>query len=211
MKRTIIVALSVLVTVSLQAELKITGLVDGPLTGGIPKGLELFSDINIPDLSIYGLELVSNGGGSTGQEYTFTNVSVTAGQFIYLSSEAPSFNTFFGFDSDYITSVTLFNGDDAVLLYKNGVVIDTCGDPTVDGTGTAWDYLDGWIYRKNGTGPDGGFVLDSWNMSGINALDGETSNATSATPFPIGSYVIPEPASIGFALGLLVFLIRKQG
>ena len=211
MRKTIIVALSLLVTVSLQAELRITGLVDGPLSGGIPKAIELFTDIGIPDLSLYGLRSANSAEGDIGAEYTFPSDSIVAGQFIYVVTEAPSFNTFFGFNPDYFNNVASINGDDAIILYKNGISIDMCGDPTVDGTGTAWDYLDGWIYRKNGTGPDGGFVLDSWNLSGIDALDGETSNATSATPFPIGSYVIPEPASIGFALGLLVFLRRKQG
>ena len=52
--------------------------------------------------------------------------------------------------------------------------------------------MDGWTYRVDNTGPDGStFVLANWTFSGPNALDGETSNATAATPWPIGTYVFP--------------------
>ena len=63
------------------------------------------------------------------------------------------------------------------------------GDVYVDGTGEPWEHLDGWAYRVDETGPDGEtFVLANWFFSGPNALDGETSNATAAVPFPIGTY-----------------------
>ena len=50
-----------------------------------------------------------------------------------------------------------------------------------------------WV---NETGPDGStFVLANWMFSGPDALDGETSNDTATTPFPIGTYydVAPPP------------------
>ena len=43
------------------------------------------------------------------------------------------------------------NGNDAIELFKNGVVIETFGDINVDGTGTAWEYADSWAY-KDATG-----------------------------------------------------------
>ncbi len=109
------------------------------------------------------------------------------------------FNDFFGFAPDYISSAASINGDDAIELFKNGSVVDVFGDINVDGSGEPWDHLDGWAYRNNDSGPDGStFVLGNWGFSGINALDGETSNSTAATPFPIGSYTrgtvtIPDP------------------
>ncbi|MEL6592053.1 MAG: T9SS type A sorting domain-containing protein, partial [Bacteroidota bacterium] len=43
--------------------------------------------------------------------------------------------------------------------------------------------------RVNGSGPDGTmFQLANFTYSGPDALDNETSNATAATPFPIGTY-----------------------
>ena len=51
------------------ASLILTGVVDGPLPGGVPKDIEVFATTNIPDLSVYGLESANNltrGGISPG-------------------------------------------------------------------------------------------------------------------------------------------------
>ena len=163
----------------------ITGIVDGPLPGGTPKAIELYVLSDIPDLSIFGFGSANNGGGSDGQEFTFDAVSATAGQFIYVASEDVEFANFFGFAPDYTHSAASINGDDAIELFENGNVIDTFGEINVDGTDQAWEYLDGWAKRHNSTGPDGVvFDLANWSLSGINALDGETSNATAVLPFP---------------------------
>jgi hypothetical protein len=58
----------------------------------------------------------------------------------------------------------------------------------VDGTGTAWDMLDGWAYRINGTGPDSTFNAANWKYSGIDALDNELTNANAKKPFPIHTF-----------------------
>lgn len=170
-------------------DLKITGVVDGPLTGGIPKAVELYVENDIADLSLYGLGSANNGGGTDGEEFTFPADAVTAGTFIYIATEDVEFTNFFGFAPNYMDSAVNINGDDAIELFFNGSGIDVFGDINVDGTGQAWDYVDGWIYRKNGTGPDGStFVLDNWTYSGTDALDNETQNATAANPFPIGTF-----------------------
>ena len=64
------------------AQLIITGVIDGPLTGGLPKAVELYVIADIPDLSIYGLGSANNGGGTDGQEFTFPAVAATEGDFI---------------------------------------------------------------------------------------------------------------------------------
>ncbi len=172
------------------SDLIITGVIDGPLTGGIPKAVEVYVINDIPDLSIYGIGSANNGGGSDGQEFTFPSDSVVAGQFIYIASESIEFTSFFDFSPTYITSAANIDGDDAIELFKYGVVVDVFGDINVDGTGQSWEHLDGWAYRSNKTGPDGtSFNLSSWLFSGPNALDGETSNSTAATPFPFGTYI----------------------
>ncbi len=173
----------------------ITGVVDGPLPGGVPKGVELYVKDNIADLSLYGIGSANNGGGTDGQEFTFSG-SATAGQYIYVASEAVGFNNFFGFNPDFTTGAIGINGDDAIELFYNGGVVDVFGDINMSGTGEPWDYLDGWAYRNSTTGPDGStFVLGSWSFSGINALDGETTNAGAAMPLPIGTYVA-QPAGV---------------
>ncbi|MEN8762498.1 MAG: ExeM/NucH family extracellular endonuclease, partial [Thiogranum sp.] len=171
------------------AQLVVSGVIDGPLAGGVPKAVEVYVVTDIADLSIYGLGSANNGGGSDGEEFTFPAVAANAGDFIYVASQANGFTTFFGFDANYISGATSINGDDAIELFKNGSVIDVFGDINVDGNGEPWEYLDGWAYRVDGTGPDGStFALGNWTFSGPNALDGETTNATAATPFPLGTY-----------------------
>ena len=171
-------------------DLVITGVIDGPLTGGLPKAVEFYAQVDIPDLSIYGFGSANNGGGSNGIEFTFPADAVPAGTYIWVATEATAFTTFFGFPPTYVNgNAPNINGDDAIELFKNEAVIDVFGEINVDGSGQPWDYLDGWAYRVNQTGPDGAtFVLGNWFFSGINALDGVTSNASANLPFPIGSY-----------------------
>ncbi|MEZ4948806.1 MAG: hypothetical protein R2784_05380 [Saprospiraceae bacterium] len=78
-----------------------TGVFDGPLTGGVPKGVELYVVNDIADLSIYGLGSASNGGGTDGEEYTFPAVSATAGDYIYVTNDSAAFVAFFGFSPDF--------------------------------------------------------------------------------------------------------------
>ncbi|WP_299012661.1 T9SS type A sorting domain-containing protein [uncultured Polaribacter sp.] len=173
---------------SFSQDLLITGVFDGPNIGGTPKGVELYVINNIPDLSIYSLGSANNGGGSDGEEFTFAADAVTAGSFIYVSVEESQFKVFFGFAPNYVDGSMGLNGDDAVELFKNGIVIDTFGDINKDGTGESWNYQDGWAYRLNTTKPDGTFVLNNWKFSGTNKLEGGTTNATTNIPFPLASY-----------------------
>ncbi|AUP78203.1 fibronectin type III domain-containing protein [Flavivirga eckloniae] len=184
-----VIAISFLCTLVANSQIIITGVFDGPLPGGLPKGVELYVTENVPDLSIYSIGSANNGGGTDGEEFTFPTVAANSGDFIYVASEATAFLNFFGFSPDYTNSAANINGDDAVELFKSGAVIDVFGDINVDGSGQPWEYLDGWAYRNNTTGPDGiTFVLANWSFSGTNALDGETSNTGATIPFPIGSY-----------------------
>lgn len=176
------------------SDLIMTAIFDGPLSGGIPKGVELYVRNDIADLSIYGLGSANNGGGTDGQEFTFSG-SATAGQFLYVGSESTGFTSFFGFAPDFTSSAVNINGDDAMELFQNGSVVDLFGDINVDGSGEAWDHLDGWAARNIGATPNATFDINDWSFSGTNALDGETSNATAATPVPIGVFT-EGPASI---------------
>ena len=171
------------------SDLVISGVIDGPLSGGVPKAVELYVVNDIADLSIYALGSANNGGGTDGEEFTFPADSATAGSYIYVASEIDGFTAFFGMAPDYDTSAMGINGDDAVELFSGGSVVDTFGDINADGTGTDWEYLDGWAYRTNGESANAGsFDSGNWQYSGINALDGSDSNATATTPFPAGTF-----------------------
>ena len=174
----------------------ITGAFDGPLTGGIPKLLELYVVNNVSDMSVYGVSSVTNGGGTTGApEFTFPAVSKTAGEFIYIATDSASVFSYFGFYPDYIDNFININGDDAIELFLNGTVVDVFGTVNCDpNTPTnspcaAWDHLDGWGYRNNGAGSGTATFSDAdWTFSGANATDGCTTNSLCSSVFPFGTY-----------------------
>ena len=177
-----------------QCALIITGVLDGPLPGGFPKVVELYALEDILDLNNYGLGAANNGNGSDGIEFTFPLDTLYAGTFIYVSAESSSFLDFFGFPPDYTTgtlpnSACYFNGDDAIELYHNETLIDLLGDSNQDGTGTPWDYQDGWLYRSNNNICNyGSFNTNNWISSGVGALAGEANNSNANNPFPLQSY-----------------------
>jgi len=189
MKKLFTLLLSLCIMYTMSGQAVITAVFDGPLPGGTPKGIEVYFTADVADLSTMGISSANNGTGPTGTpEYLFSG-SAIAGQYIYVGSETDNFTAFFGFAPDFVDGVANINGDDAIELFSNGIVIDVFGDVNVDGTDQAWEYLDGWAARNANTGPDGStFVLGNWQYSGIDALDGETSNATAANPVPLKSY-----------------------
>ena len=174
-------------------DLIITGVVDGSLSNGLPKAIEFYVVNDICDLSAYGFGSANNGGGSDGQEYTFSG-SARAGDYLYVSSESAGFTSFFGFAPTDTASAANINGDDAIELFKNGEVIDVFGDVNVDGQGEPWDYGDGWAYRVSQTAADGAFELNSWRFSGPDALDDALSNAAAPVPFPTMTFSTGEVA-----------------
>ena len=71
-------------------------------------------------------------------------VSVAAGAFIYVASETTGFTQWMGFAPNFVNAVANNNGDDAVLLFQSGSVVDVYGVPGVDGTGQSWkQWMDG--------------------------------------------------------------------
>ncbi len=175
-------------TLAFANDMSIVGVIDGPLSGGHPKAVELRVNNNISDLSQCGLGVASNGNGNSEQRFTFPIGSADAGDFVTVTANEEGFQNFFGFAPDHVSDLVNINGDDAILLHCNGVVIDTFGDINTDGTDEDWEYLDGWASRIANTGPDGeNFVISNWAFSGPNALDDESSNSTANLPYPIRS------------------------
>ncbi|MGA0368892.1 MAG: PEP-CTERM sorting domain-containing protein [Kiritimatiellia bacterium] len=206
---TMVAALGLALASNGRANLLITGIFDGDLSGGLPKGVELFVLNDIADLSIYGIGSANNGGGTDNEEFTLSGTA-TAGDYIYIASEATGFNTWFGFSPTFTNSAASINGDDAIELFQNGSVIDVFGD--INST-TGFNYADGWAYRIDNTGPDGTtFNASNWSIN-AGAFDTFTSNAGASNPMPIGTYAIPEPsvaAMLLIGMGFLFRFFRKQ-
>lgn len=194
--------LAAIITMGVSAQdLVLTGVFDGPLPGGLPKAIEIYAINDIADLSTYGIGSANNGDGSDGVEFAMTGAA-SAGDYIYIATEDVEFENYFGFTPNLIAGgAAAINGDDAIELYANvvddgegnlsGDVIDTFGDLEWEGDplDLPWNYLDGWAYRVDDTGPDGAtFVLDNWTYSGTDANDDETSNDTAANPWPLGTF-----------------------
>jgi len=79
---TLIFALATFLMTPAQANVIITGVYDCTLTGGTPKGVELYVTADVADLSMYGIGSANNGQGTDGEEFTFPAGAYTAGVYI---------------------------------------------------------------------------------------------------------------------------------
>ncbi|RBP29025.1 putative secreted protein (Por secretion system target) [Oceanihabitans sediminis] len=86
-----------------------------------------FTGENINDLSAYTLKLGTNGGGTWGTTYTFPQNATIANQDVYVIANGSSTVCPSQYD-DLNTDITSFNGNDAIGLFKNDVLIDLIGD-----------------------------------------------------------------------------------
>ncbi len=172
--------------------LAITGVLDGPLSGGLPKVIELKALTDVADLSNWGVESANNGNPAVGPELTLSG-SISEGEYIYITTPGGTddFEVYFGFTPDNIIEdgIAFINGDDAIVLYDGDDIYDAAGVIGQDGSGTPWDHLDGWMHRNDGASPNGGnFNTANWTFSGTNALDGASTNAGSAAPYPVADF-----------------------
>ena len=195
--------------------LALVGIMDFtvPAGGSSGKAVHVKAIQNIADLSIFGIGVANNGGGTDGQEYTFPSVSVNAGDHILVARDTAEMAMYF--DSCYsnfhhvllATNDISQNGDDAIELFKNGNVIETFGDINVDGTGEPWEYMDSWAYKLGPTvGAPGStsFSGFDWSFGTVNCSDGSTTTQSSSCPYPFCSGGNPPPPTSTYDLTLKV-------
>lgn len=197
--------------------LELKGIIDFsvPEGGASGKALELNVLRDIQDLNLYALGIAGNGGGTDGPEAYLPNVPAYSGERIlvcrdkqamenYLTSEV--FNRYQhvfqeeitnGSGADGIAAIN-HNGNDAIELFFNGNVIETFGDPNVNGTGQPWEYLDSWAYKANGypVPVGGGFDINAWVFGGINVTDGTATIFQARPVYPFASQIYPIPKNI---------------
>ncbi|MEM6601980.1 MAG: PEP-CTERM sorting domain-containing protein [Verrucomicrobiota bacterium] len=213
-------AFASLVVVNANAQLIITGMVDGTNTGGNPKGMEIFSTSAIADLSNFYIIRDTNGAGPWDTFVQLPTVALAANSFFYVAGNTDSASALngFGFTVGLTNSVLSINGDDIIGLATPNVtfttgsnisefdVIDAFGQESQGDTNF---YEDSIAYR-DGTSltpvPAGVLDAGNFNISGYSDLSLQST---------FGTYAIPEPStfaliSVGLA-GLLFHRRRRQG
>lgn len=89
------------------------------------KAIEIYNPTNAAiDMSIYEVVLYSNGDTASTRRITLTGTLAPGAVYVITNDQA---GTEIAAVSDRTSNVTWFNGDDAIVLYKNGVAIDTFG------------------------------------------------------------------------------------
>ena len=191
----ILIFIAFILNITSQASLELVGILDLDLPegGSSGKAIHLKANQNITNLSDYGIGIANNGGGTDGQEYDFPNIVLNSGDHIivcrdtlaikYYFSVCNSFNFMIQDDSSVITQ----NGDDAIELYENGIVIETFGDVNVDGSGELWEYKDSWAYKI-----DTGSIVFSgfnWITGGVDCTDFSVTSLSSNCPYPFCSQI----------------------
>lgn len=173
-------------------EVIITSILDGTLTGGAPKAIELFI-AGTEDLGNYEIWRSLNGAPfGTGSGAVSPLFGIYSNTFVYLvkTDHAGAFVDVFGDEGIFANKIHLGiiggNGNDgfqirdtATLSVIDQVWLEDASD----------SYRDSYWYRKHGTGPDGGWIPSSWETPGNDALDGLDEAGLQAS-VPFGTYAI---------------------
>ena len=173
--------------------LQIQGIGDLDIPSNAGKFVHLYAAVDIPDLSIFGLGSANNGGGTDGEEWTFPEgLSAVAGEHILLYRDLATMEAYMDasnlFNQLYeapagSSSPVSSNGNDALELFKNGVVVETFGEATYEGgSGNydhPWAFNDSWAFKVDGV----------WTYGGPNCSDDEWDNGpisacASSCPYP---------------------------
>jgi hypothetical protein len=141
------------------------------------RAIHLRANQDIADLSVFGIGIANNGGGSDGREMDLPAISVSEGDHILFirDDDVETISTYFGncineFDHLADDGGINFNGDDGVELYKGADVVEVYGDVVDDGTGLFWEYTGSWAFKQFG---------DTWTYAGVNCSEFAVTNATS--------------------------------
>lgn len=153
--------------------------IGGTSTNGRAIHLQALEDI--ADLSVYGIGIANNGGGSDGREIDFPATSANAGDDILLirDQDVAGLSAYFGdcysdFEVVVETADLNFNGDDPFELYQGMAVIEVYGDVELQGTGLDWEYTGSWAYKFNGF----------WEYAQVDCSANSTSLQDAACTYP---------------------------
>jgi hypothetical protein len=160
-----------LVTVySIGFELMISEYGEG---SGNNKWIEIYNPTSTAiDLSAYSVVVNGNGGYST-YSLTFTSGTMIAAKDVYVITNASATLSQVTSNSDVTSTATYFNGDDAIVLLKDGVLIDQFGvsgkdpgDSWIPSTG--YDTVDKtWVRHWGISCPSPVWYYEQWIVSAM--------------------------------------------
>ncbi len=218
---------------SASANLIISEVVDGNLSGGTPKWVEFTNTgTTAIDLSAYSFGNFNNGGTTLGGgAATLLAGTLAAGDsfvFEYDNPVGSVFNSVYGFGSDQFSAPTgtgtsgrFTNGNDTYALYlgaatgdgSDATLIDLYGVIGVDGAGQVWEYTDGYAFRNfNVTSGSSTFDAAQWTFGGVDSLDLADDTVALQTLTTPGTHsFVPEPAAAALlGLGVVAMLRRRS-
>lgn len=213
-------------------ELMISGAVLGGLfrtdkSSYFPSAVELYSGAGVCDLSEYCFMVVKDGqtppqscpGNITKSDGSILSIGqelsgkIEPNSFYYMAakdtrhSNPPStgMKAYFGFEADAEVGGLFANsGNDLLLLYKKGALVDTYGLPVpANKFDVSWGYYKGYMYRKNGKVASSNFNEADWDnkekvynpQDGINTNEGYGANKFPLKTFSCGSPVTAKTCS----------------
>lgn len=145
----------------------ISAIFSDTLGGSRGRGIEFYATNYIPDLSVYNISTFLDGSNVVASTYTFPNVNINAGTYIYLTDDLGELNAFFpslGGVKYANPIISPIDGNDAVFLYNGSTLIDAFGDTTSTGS-VSWDYSVGWAKSNDNRTFEPTFVENNWSFS----------------------------------------------
>ena len=157
---------------------------DFDATGGQIRAIQLNVLKDIADLSIFHIQIASNGAepDPADIDFAFPAQAASAGDKLLVIRDqdaeraAAYFGSGYAIFTEFQSPGMTHNGDDAILLYENGVSIESFGEPGVDGTGLYWEYTNSWAYKMG----------EDWYYAGVGCAESlvDVTDATSPCTYP---------------------------
>ena len=171
----------------------ITGYIDSTCSNADGRTVEIYVDGTVDFSTGWSLERQANGGGFT-SSIDISGFGSITDDFVYITNDAATLDAEFSINTNVIENGTISsNGDDAFQLLDDADnVIDRLGEDGVDGSGTAWEHENTYVYRNDGSTPNAGtFDASNWTVGALDLLNNE-GICNGGNPFsdtvPFGSF-----------------------
>ncbi len=146
------------------SELFISEYVEGTSNN---KAIEIYNGTGATvDLSAYSLKKQTNGAGAFVNELVLSGTLVNND--VYITANTSANATILALADNTNNTVTAFNGNDAVALYKNGVQIDVVG--IVDQVTPDWGANVTLVRKGTITAPTVTYSASDWNSNAVDTF-----------------------------------------